>query len=93
MVDPIDVNRRNWDEGATIHARDTTGDYTLDGFAQVRTLSMPSKPPNLATFPESASSICNALSGATRSVSRTTRHSIFLRPITNYGVGFVPPFG
>ena len=29
MVDPIDVNRRNWDERATIHARDTTGDYML----------------------------------------------------------------
>jgi hypothetical protein len=27
-------------------ARDTTGDYMLDGFAQVRILSMPSKPPN-----------------------------------------------
>jgi len=32
MVDPIDVNRRNWDERATIHARDTTGDYMLDRF-------------------------------------------------------------
>jgi SAM-dependent methyltransferase len=32
MVDPIDVNRRNWDERASIHARDTTGDYMLDRF-------------------------------------------------------------
>ncbi|MGE5200875.1 MAG: class I SAM-dependent methyltransferase [Acidobacteriota bacterium] len=32
MVDPIDVNRRNWDERAVIHARDTTGDYMLDRF-------------------------------------------------------------
>src|ERR1700719_3143364 len=32
MVGPIDVNRRNWDERATIHARDTTGDYMLDRF-------------------------------------------------------------
>jgi hypothetical protein len=32
MVDPIDVNRRNWDERATIHPRDTTGDYMLDRF-------------------------------------------------------------
>ena len=32
MVNPIDVNRRNWDERAAIHARDTTGDYMLDGF-------------------------------------------------------------
>lgn len=32
MVDPIDVNRRNWDERAAIHARDTTGDYMLDRF-------------------------------------------------------------
>jgi len=31
------------------------------GFAQVKTLSMPSKPLNSATFPESASSICNTL--------------------------------
>jgi hypothetical protein len=69
MVDPIEANRRNWDERATIHARDTTGDYMLDRFRRVRTLSMPSKPPNSATFPESASSICNAISGATRSAS------------------------
>src|SRR6201991_1430177 len=30
--DPIEVNRRNWDERAAIHARDTTGDYMLDRF-------------------------------------------------------------
>jgi SAM-dependent methyltransferase len=32
MADPIDVNRLNWDERASIHARDTTGDYMLDRF-------------------------------------------------------------
>lgn len=32
MVDPVDVNRLNWDERATIHARDATGDYMLDAF-------------------------------------------------------------
>src|SRR5499427_4180454 len=32
MTDPINVNRRNWDERAAIHARDTTGFYTLDRF-------------------------------------------------------------
>jgi len=32
MADPIEINRRNWDERATIHARDTTGDYMLDRF-------------------------------------------------------------
>jgi len=32
MTDPFDINRRNWDERATIHARDTTGDYMLDRF-------------------------------------------------------------
>src|SRR3984893_13102869 len=32
MVGPIDVNRRKWDERATIHARDTTGGYMLDRF-------------------------------------------------------------
>src|SRR6201987_5790332 len=32
MVDPIDANRRNWDERASIHARDSTGDYMLDRF-------------------------------------------------------------
>ena len=32
MVDPIAVNRRNWDERAAIHARDTTGEYMLDCF-------------------------------------------------------------
>src|SRR5215467_16277396 len=32
MADPIDINRRNWDERAIIHARDTTGDYMLDRF-------------------------------------------------------------
>jgi SAM-dependent methyltransferase len=32
VVDPLDINRRNWDERAGIHARDTTGDYMLDRF-------------------------------------------------------------
>jgi 2-polyprenyl-3-methyl-5-hydroxy-6-metoxy-1,4-benzoquinol methylase len=32
MSDPIEINRLNWDERATIHARDTTGDYMLDRF-------------------------------------------------------------
>ncbi len=32
MTDPVEINRRNWDERATIHARDTTGDYMLDRF-------------------------------------------------------------
>ena len=30
MTDPIEINRRNWDERAAIHARDTTGFYGLD---------------------------------------------------------------
>ena len=30
MTDPIEINRRSWDECAGIHARDTTGDYKLD---------------------------------------------------------------
>jgi SAM-dependent methyltransferase len=30
MTDPIEINRRNWDERARIHARDTTGFYGLD---------------------------------------------------------------
>ena len=32
MTDHVEVNRRNWDERAAIHARDTTGDYMLDRF-------------------------------------------------------------
>ena len=32
MADPIEINRRNWDERAAIHARDTTGVYMLDRF-------------------------------------------------------------
>jgi 2-polyprenyl-3-methyl-5-hydroxy-6-metoxy-1,4-benzoquinol methylase len=32
MIDPIAINRLNWDERATIHARDTTGDYMLARF-------------------------------------------------------------
>jgi len=32
MTDPIDVNRRSWDERVAIHMRDTTGVYALDGF-------------------------------------------------------------
>jgi SAM-dependent methyltransferase len=30
MTDPIEINRRSWDERAKIHARDTTGFYALD---------------------------------------------------------------
>jgi SAM-dependent methyltransferase len=32
MKDPIEINRRNWDERAAIHARDSNGDYMLDRF-------------------------------------------------------------
>jgi SAM-dependent methyltransferase len=32
MTDPTEINRRNWDERAAIHARDSTGDYMLDRF-------------------------------------------------------------
>src|SRR6202045_3252391 len=32
MTDHVEMNRRNWDERATIHARDTTGDYMIDRF-------------------------------------------------------------
>jgi len=32
MTDYLEMNRRNWDERAAIHARDTTGDYMLDRF-------------------------------------------------------------
>jgi 2-polyprenyl-3-methyl-5-hydroxy-6-metoxy-1,4-benzoquinol methylase len=32
MADPIDMNRRNWDERAAIHGRSATGDYMLDRF-------------------------------------------------------------
>jgi 2-polyprenyl-3-methyl-5-hydroxy-6-metoxy-1,4-benzoquinol methylase len=32
MIDPVEVNRRNWNERAAIHARDSTGDYMLDRF-------------------------------------------------------------
>ena len=32
MDESIDINRRNWDERAEIHARDATGGYRLDRF-------------------------------------------------------------
>ena len=32
MVDPIEVNRRNWDERAEIHSRDATGFYRIEPF-------------------------------------------------------------
>ena len=32
MTDPVDINRRNWDERTAIHARDSNGDYMLDRF-------------------------------------------------------------
>lgn len=32
MIDPIELNRLNWQERAAIHARDATGDYMLDRF-------------------------------------------------------------
>ena len=32
MADPIEINRRNWDERAGIHARDATSAYRLDRF-------------------------------------------------------------
>ena len=32
MIDPIEINRLNWDERAIIHGRDATGFYMLDRF-------------------------------------------------------------
>jgi 2-polyprenyl-3-methyl-5-hydroxy-6-metoxy-1,4-benzoquinol methylase len=32
MNDHVEMNRRNWDERAAIHARDITGAYSLDRF-------------------------------------------------------------
>jgi SAM-dependent methyltransferase len=32
MTGHLEINRRNWDERAAIHARDTTGDYRIDRF-------------------------------------------------------------
>ena len=32
MAEPIDINRKIWDERAAIHAADTTGSYALDRF-------------------------------------------------------------
>jgi 2-polyprenyl-3-methyl-5-hydroxy-6-metoxy-1,4-benzoquinol methylase len=32
MADPIEINRRSWNERAAIHARDATGAYGLDRF-------------------------------------------------------------
>jgi len=32
MTDYVEINRRNWDERAAIHARDATGDYRLERF-------------------------------------------------------------
>ncbi len=32
MTTSIEINRRNWDERAIIHARDTTGEYALNRF-------------------------------------------------------------
>lgn len=32
MTEHIEINLRNWEERAAIHARDTTGDYMLDRF-------------------------------------------------------------
>jgi hypothetical protein len=32
LVDPIEMNFQNWEERATIPARDATGDYMRDGF-------------------------------------------------------------
>jgi 2-polyprenyl-3-methyl-5-hydroxy-6-metoxy-1,4-benzoquinol methylase len=32
MTDPLEINRKNWDERVAIHARDTNGDYMLARF-------------------------------------------------------------
>jgi len=61
MTDHVEMNRRNWDERAAIHARDTTVIICLTGFVQARTLYMQLKRPNSVTFPESAFCICSAI--------------------------------
>jgi hypothetical protein len=32
VTDYVEINRRNWDERAAIHARDSTGNYRIDRF-------------------------------------------------------------
>jgi len=32
MTDPLEINRKNWDERVAIHARDSNGDYMLERF-------------------------------------------------------------
>jgi hypothetical protein len=68
MEDPIDINRRSWDERATIHERDTLGGRMLARFrAGEDTLHM-IEAAELGDVSGNASSTCNATLGATRSV-------------------------
>jgi hypothetical protein len=48
MTDHVEMNRRNWDERAAIHARDITGTYQLDQFRAGETRFTRLKRPNLA---------------------------------------------
>ena len=69
MADPIDANRRNWDERATIHARDTTGDYMLDRFRAGEDALHAIEAAELGDISGERVLYCNAISGATRSAS------------------------
>ena len=59
-----------WDERATIHARDTTGDYMLDRFRAGEDALHAIEAAELGDIRAGASCICNAISGATRCASR-----------------------
>jgi hypothetical protein len=75
MADLIDVNRRNWDERAAIHARDSTGDYMLDRFRAGEDALHAIEAAELGDISGKKSSICNAISG----------------PVVNFGPNAIAP--
>jgi hypothetical protein len=61
MTNHVEMNRRNWDERAAIHARDTTGDYMLDRFRAGEDALHAIEATELGDIPESAFCICSAI--------------------------------
>jgi hypothetical protein len=84
MTDHVEINRRNWDERAAIHARDTTGDYMLDRFRAGEDALHEIEATELGDIPESAFCICSAISAgihfAWYGAVRLLRASIFPVP-------------
>jgi hypothetical protein len=78
MTDHLEMNRRNWDERAAIHARDTTGDYRIDRFRAGEDVLHPIEATELSTreWIHSLSAVLGGLLDAGLAITMFREHEV-----------------